>query len=42
MQEKKPDSLDQYKLFGIGIIPSMVIIIILTLIVIGLYEYAII
>lgn len=39
MQNKKPDPLKQYKLFGIGLIPTMVIIMALTLTLIGLYEY---
>lgn len=41
MTNKKPDPLKEYKLFGIGIIPTMAIIMVLTLALIGLYEYGI-
>jgi len=36
--ENKND-LTQYKIFGIGIVPLMIIIFVVTLIVIGIYEW---
>ena len=35
---KKPNDLDKYKILGIGIVPVMVGIIVITLIVIAAYE----
>ena len=40
MQNEQADNLKKYKIFGIGIIPTMVIVMVVTLIIIALYEYA--
>lgn len=38
MQEKKPDDLKRFKLLGLGIVPTMMILFVIVLVIIYLYE----
>lgn len=42
MQATPRDDLKKFKVFGIGIVPLMIIIFTVTLVVIGVYEWALV